>query len=236
MTNNNAALQAHELIAGSPWRNAYWFARMLLNGDKYGGVGKSKERQLGQLVVSLETIIAQSSLSAREKTDICKTALTKVFSGLFKPGAKGHSPSMLLAEDIGAELESVEDVVVFIVAVKYIVAPMNAALAAVPSDDAAFCRATAVSILDTLGEAGVGKVINTWDDLGVKGCLDTANALCENARSKCRARTATRFHDIKSRRFGTSPQRLIADIRREQGTRGSPPPQAGKINERCDAP
>ena len=27
----------------NPWRNVYWFARMLINGDKYGSVGKESE-------------------------------------------------------------------------------------------------------------------------------------------------------------------------------------------------
>ena len=28
-----------ENIIGNPWDNVYWFARMLINFDKYGGVG-----------------------------------------------------------------------------------------------------------------------------------------------------------------------------------------------------
>ncbi|GHU65065.1 hypothetical protein FACS1894184_00120 [Clostridia bacterium] len=47
-------------IAASPWRNAYWFARMLLNGDKYGGIGTSKERQLLELVAQLEALTTRT--------------------------------------------------------------------------------------------------------------------------------------------------------------------------------
>ena len=180
------AHEMHDLIANTPWRNAYWFARMLLNGDKYGGVGTKKERQLLELVVRLETILAQDSLSPQEKIDICKTALAKALSELFSPTTKGHLPSLLLAEDVNAEFKSIEDIVVFIVSVKYIVAPMNAAMAAVPSNDMEFCHETAISMLDTLGETGVGKVVSTWDNLGVKGCLDVERSLVVSEFTKLR--------------------------------------------------
>jgi hypothetical protein len=31
-----------EVVYNSPWRNAYWFARMLLNTDQYGAIGKKR--------------------------------------------------------------------------------------------------------------------------------------------------------------------------------------------------
>ncbi len=174
------------MIADTPWRNSYWFARMLLNGDKYGSVGRKKERQLLELVVRLEAILAQKALVKQEKLSICKNALLKAFAELFIPSASDYLPALLLAEDIASEFNSVEDIVVFIVSVKYIVAPMNAAIAAVPSNDTEFCHETATSILDTLGEAGVGKVISTWDNLGEKGCLDVERSLVVSEFTKLR--------------------------------------------------
>ena len=41
----------HAQIQKSPFKNVYWFARYLLNTDKFGALGKSKENQL--LEVSL---------------------------------------------------------------------------------------------------------------------------------------------------------------------------------------
>jgi len=38
MTNQDESQIEKETIE-NPWRNVYWFARMLINGDKYGGVG-----------------------------------------------------------------------------------------------------------------------------------------------------------------------------------------------------
>ncbi|MCL2053731.1 MAG: hypothetical protein FWG90_04705 [Oscillospiraceae bacterium] len=182
----NEANEMYSLIVSSPWRNAYWFARMLLNGDKYGGIGTKKERQLLELSVRLEAILTQESLSAQEKIEICKNSLSKAFSELFKPNTKGCLPALLLAEDVSAEFDTIEDIIVFIVSVKYIVSSMNTAMAAVPSNDSAFCHETARIILDTLGETGIGKVISTWDNLGVKGCLDVERSLVVSEFTKLR--------------------------------------------------
>ena len=175
-----------QFIADSPWRNAYWFARMLLNGDKYGAVGTSKERQMLALATKLESVIAQESLTDNEKVRICNRTLGNAMSEFFKPTAKGNTLAQNLAFDLSRELNSVDDIVVFILCVKYIVSPMNAAISAVPSNDLEFCRETAQSILDELGEESVGKVIATWDTMGVKGCLDVERNLVVSEFTKLR--------------------------------------------------
>ena len=176
-----------KIIASSPWRNSYWFARMLLSGDKYGGVGKSKERQMVDLVNQLEVLLTQQSLLIPEKLKVCRDTLTKTITDLYKPTAKNYSLSWNLASDLETEIQSIDDIVVFIVAVKYLIAPMNAAIALVPSSDVSFCRATAKQILDSLGETAIGKVVSTWDDLGVKGCLDIERSLVVSEFTKLRA-------------------------------------------------
>jgi hypothetical protein len=175
-----------KIISNSPWRNSYWFARMLLSGDKYGGVGKSKEKQLLELSTQLEVVLGRDVLTNDEKITVCKDMITKSLTGLFKPTAKGFVLSELLATDINSDIMSVDDVVVFIVAIKYMVAPMNAAMTIVPSSDAQFCHSTAKSILDSLGETSVDKVVSTWDDLGVKGCLDAERSLVISEFTKLR--------------------------------------------------
>jgi len=164
-------------IASSPWRNAYWFARMLLNGDKYGGIGTSKERHLMELAAQLEVIIERTQLNDAEKVKVCQNTITTTLTSLFKPTAKNFVPADLLAIDLNENIVSVGDVIVFIVVIKFMVAPMNAAIALVPSSDASFCRATAKNILDSLGESAIDKVVATWDDLGVKDCLNAERSL-----------------------------------------------------------
>ena len=174
------------LITDSPWRNSYWFARMLLNGDKYGAVGTKKERQMIELTVKLEAILAQESLSDREKVGICKRTLTKTLSELYRPIAKNYPLALNLADDINIEFNSADDIIVFILSVKYIVTPMNSAISAVPSNDIEFCRETARNILEEFGEKSVGKVIATWDSLGVKGCLEVERNLVVSEFTKLR--------------------------------------------------
>jgi len=179
-----------KIIAESPWRNAYWFAKKLIDGDKYGGVGKIKERQLMDLCNQLETIIAHTALTTTEKLSVCTSTLTTCLSTLFKPQHKGFALSKVLADEIETELRSLDDVVVFIVTVRYIVTPINAAIAQVPSNDFEFCHKTAKSILDTLGETAVEKVVSTWDNLGVKGCLGVERSVVVAEFTKLRANLA----------------------------------------------
>jgi hypothetical protein len=62
-----------EAVESSPWRNVYWFARMLLSGDKYGAVGTKKSQQMLEMACKLEAIIRRSSLSDSEKVIVFQT-------------------------------------------------------------------------------------------------------------------------------------------------------------------
>ena len=181
----------------TPWRNSYWFARMLLNGDKYGSVGKSKESQIFDLAVKLETILLQDSLTEQEKLKICRCMLAKTISALFKKTSKGYALSIDLANDINSEFKTINDIIVFVFCVKYIVIPMNTAILSVPSSDMEFCAKTAIDILDALGEEGVAKVITTWDNLGVKGCLDFERNVVVSEFTKLR-NTLKSFYLLRS--------------------------------------
>lgn len=37
---DNDLCVVNDVVHNSPWRNAYWFARILLNTDQYGAIGK----------------------------------------------------------------------------------------------------------------------------------------------------------------------------------------------------
>jgi len=182
--------QLTKVISNSSWRNAYWFARMLLNGDKYGGVGKSKEKQLLELTSQLEIIIGRNALTNEDKIKISKDAITKTLTGLFTKNAKGFVLADLLAIDINDNILSLDDIVVFIVSIRYMVAPMNAAMTLVPSSDKELCISTAKNILDSLGESAVGKVVSAWDDMGVKGCLDVERSIVVSEFTKLRSNLA----------------------------------------------
>lgn len=180
-----------DLIANSAWKNTYWFARMLINGDKYGAVGTSKESQIIDLANKLELILAQHQLTEAEKLSICKKAVFISLASLFKKTVKGYSLAMALYQDLEQRLNSLDDVAIFIISVRYVVVPINAAMRHVPSNDRDFCHSTATSILDTLGEKNVARVLATWDDLGVAGCLDVERSLVVSEFTKLRANLQT---------------------------------------------
>lgn len=162
----------HQKIKKSPFRNIYWFARYLLNTDQYGALGKTKETKLLKVVSILENLIIQGEMTEKEKVLVCKSTLSREIREMVKEGTKYARLANNFIENLDAEINTLDDVIIFCITVKYIVAPMNRAIASVPSDDIEFCKKAATSILDTLGEEKAGLVISTWDSLGVKGCLD----------------------------------------------------------------
>jgi len=160
-----------DVVHESPWRNAYWFARMLLNTDQYGAIGK-KEEVISTIVSKIESILDCDALTVDEKFAICHDTMLKEIRNSARPGTKSAYAAEDFAVALDNEIKTIDDIIVFVVTVRYIVLPANAALRRVPSDDAVFCRETAQSILDTLGKTQVGKAISVWDTLGVRGCLD----------------------------------------------------------------
>ncbi len=162
----------HQKIENSPFRNIYWFSRYLLNTDQYGALGKVKEIQLLKVISVLENIMVQSVMTDDEKFIVCKNTLFTEINEMVKQGTKNAGLVHNLIDVLDKEIKTMEDVVIFCVAMKYVVAPINQAIVAVPSDDTEFCEKAATNILCTLGEEKVGLLIETWDGLGVKGCLD----------------------------------------------------------------
>lgn len=169
MTNELKSVK--DVIHTSPWRNAYWFARMLLNTDQYGAIGK-KESFMTALLGKLEAFLECDALTIDEKFAVCHDTLLKEIRQSARQGTNAALAAEAFALALDSEIKSIDDIIVFVVTVRYIVLPANAALQRVPSDDAVFCRETAQSILDTLGKTHVGKAISVWDTLGVRGCLD----------------------------------------------------------------
>lgn len=162
----------YQTIENSPFKNIYWFSRYLMNTDQYGALGKTKETQLLAAISILENIMAQEEITEEEKLVVCKNAIASEIKGMVKVGTKTAGLALNLINILDKEIKSLEDVVIFCITMRYVVAPINQAIAAVPSDDVKFCEKAAASILDALGEERAGLVIETWDTLGVKGCLD----------------------------------------------------------------
>lgn len=162
----------HQKIENSPFKNIYWFARHLLNTDQYGALGKAKETQLLAVISVLENIMVQTGMTEDEKLIVCKNTLSTEIEGMVKQGTKSARLVLNLIDTLDKEIKTLEDVIIFCITMKYVVAPINHAIASVPADDIEFCEKAATNILSSLGEERAGLVIETWDSMGVKGCLD----------------------------------------------------------------
>ena len=167
----------YKQIQNSPFRNIYWFSRYLLNTDQYGALGKQKENQLLELVEVLETLNSQKNFSNDEKLFLLKKTLNNEILKMFNSRTKAYNLSLNLVNQLDHDIKTIDDVMVFCITMKYLVAPINQAISRVPNDDKKFCEKIAKNILDTFGEEKVGTLIATWDNLGTKGCLDVERAL-----------------------------------------------------------
>ena len=156
----------HAAIQKSPFKNVYWFSRWLLNTDQFGALGKQKEAQMLELVAVLENLSAQENFSDDEKFRLMKNTLLTEIPNMTARGTKARLLALNLAQQLDKDICTVDDAIIFCVAMKYVVAPINRAMILVPSDDKKFCETAARNILDTFGEEKIDSLIATWDNLG----------------------------------------------------------------------
>ena len=125
----------------------------------------------------MENLATQENFSAEEKILLLKNTLLNGIKNMTRQGTKAQILSLNLLQQLDKDIKTVEDVIIFCTAVKYLVVPINRAMELVPSDDKKFCETAAKNILDTFGEEKIALLIETWDKLGIKGCLDAERTL-----------------------------------------------------------
>lgn len=159
----------------NPWRNVYWFARMLINGDKYGSVGKESEF-LMQLAAGLRAVVTEEQRSDAMKVELAISFLKNLVDKRFSKTTGKSARVKLFFEDLIRKLLTVDDLNVFVCAAESILLPINLALTTIPSNDREFTEAIAKTYLDKLGNGGLATVVGFWDDAGVEGCLNAERA------------------------------------------------------------
>ena len=107
-----------EVVYNSPWRNAYWFARMLLNTDQYGALGK-KDALMSSLVSEIEAVIEQQLLTDEEKFKVCLNIIRNKIGNTARAGSKTANLYEDLLVALESELQTITDIVVFAVTIKY---------------------------------------------------------------------------------------------------------------------
>lgn len=152
----------------NPWHNVYWFARMLINNDKYGAIGK--ETQLLTLLASSLRLVAEDK-SADDVLSLQKQTIYNVIKERFSRPSSRDNRINLLLKDLDKDIKTQADMNVFILTCEHVMLPLNQAITNIPSDDREYTVNIARSFLDIRGQEGLATVINLWDDLGVRGCL-----------------------------------------------------------------
>lgn len=153
------------------WHKVYWFSRMLINTDKYGGVGKDN-KLLSTLAASLRLVAEENKKFSSKKIltsqkEIIKKILLKKHENAFSKIPRIQK----LIVDLNKEINDLEDMAVFVLTCEHVMLPINQAIENIPSDDREFSEVLAQTYLKAKGERGLSTVITLWDDLGVKGCL-----------------------------------------------------------------
>lgn len=158
-------------VLESPWDNVYWFARFLINSDKYGGVGVETEMMM-KLATGLEVLVPKLKGKTSEEA-IIQSAIEFIKNTLLerwgKTKRKNHVQN--LCQDLEGRFNCILDLEVFRLTCEKVLAPINEALKAIPNDDKVFAESMATALMKTKGERGLAEIINLWDDLGVQGCL-----------------------------------------------------------------
>jgi len=161
---------AEELVNSihNKWHNVYWFARILINNDKYVAIGK-EPRLLSALASSLR-------LLSKEQQDgdvlmLQKQTIRHILEERYSRTSSLSIRLRRLIDELNAEINTQDDMNVFILTCESIMLPLHQAISNIPNDDKEFTLNIAKSYLDIKGEKGLATVISFWDDLGVKGCL-----------------------------------------------------------------
>ena len=76
------------MITNSPWQNTYWFARMLVDTDKYSAISTTKKSKISDLVIQLENLLGQKPLSSEERFKVCKDTLLNAILNMYKSTTK----------------------------------------------------------------------------------------------------------------------------------------------------
>jgi hypothetical protein len=145
---------------------------MLINTDKYGGVGKDSYKMI-RLSESIKSTIECFKGEAKEE-DIVKE-LAKAVRCVVLEGKREGTKIMSLLEDLCNELDkilvTVQDYLILALTCEHVMTPINTGLANVPSDDKIFVESMAKALLTSKGEKGLATIINLWDNLGTEGCI-----------------------------------------------------------------
>jgi len=169
-TLREASPEYFSAVAESPWDNVYWFARMLIASDKYGGVGADTATML-QLAAAIRT--ALDKLAGEDELTAAGIMMETLRRILYRRWGqtKKNKAVETLCDDLAERLLTPKDFQVLALTCERVIVPVTQALSSIPPDDRVFAESIVEAVLKTKKEAGLSTVINLWDDLGSYGCM-----------------------------------------------------------------
>lgn len=162
----------HSLRGGlinNPWENAYWFARILINNDKYGAIGK-ESKLMAELASGLRNLMSNQA-DQEIQLGLLKSFIQQIINNRYKKETSKSLRAKLFTHDILDMLATLEDVAVLILTIENVLIPTSEAMKAIPKNDREYTVAAATSYFEQQGISALATVINFWDDAGVKGSL-----------------------------------------------------------------
>ena len=182
-----------DVIYNSPWRNVYWFARNLLNTDRFGAIGKNEK--LMKSILSETNAILLQNISEIDRFNICMGIIAEKIKNSSKASTKTITLKENFLDYIKSEIKTSMDLMVFLVTIEFIVIPANRVVSNIPSDDVSYCRTVAENILNSMGRSRVDIILSTWDDMGVNGCLNAERLEIVKEFTRLRANLETLEYD-----------------------------------------
>lgn len=162
----------------------YFFSRMLINSDKYGGIGKDTTLLID--IAREINLILSGPATNDAKLALCHSVISEKVKNRYLRALSKTNRIDLFIQDINVQLTTLEDVNAFALTAEHLVAPTNKALENIPSDDKFFTQKSAQEYLDVHGDKALSTVIKLWDDLGVFGCLNAERVEIVTAFSNLR--------------------------------------------------
>ncbi|MFW6304794.1 MAG: hypothetical protein ACOC1V_03345 [Candidatus Saliniplasma sp.] len=165
-------IEGIEKTLKNPFDKTYWFARMLIQSDRYGGIGTKSD-----LMIEGAEVINEMH-SRKDKFDLnnAKKAIFDLLVESRSEGTKVRKEAKRLTVDLDPMIEEWEDLLILGLTMKHVVTPTNRMLNEIPSNDVEIAKPIAKAYLDKYDEQGLEDVIEIWDDLGMKGCISVERA------------------------------------------------------------
>ncbi len=163
----------NERVVQNPWENVYWFSRMLINSDRYAGVG-AETKIMRNVAVSIHTIMHSDEFKKEDPSaqfEILAKILENVLLSGRRKDTNKYAAIQRLLDDLLQKMETVKDFEILSLTCDKIIIPINQALKKIPNDDTVFVESIAKALLDAKGINGLSDIIVTLDDIGSKGCM-----------------------------------------------------------------